>query len=100
MFSLLFAPACVLYEEKCPDCREMVEVCDGIDNDDNGVIDDGFSDVDGDGVAVCIDTESCDGVDNTGEGLIDEGFGDIDGDQTPDCLDTSCELTVTELAGP
>ena len=59
MFSLLFAPACVLYEEKCPDCREMVEVCDGIDNDDNGVIDDGFSDVDGDGVADCIDTESC-----------------------------------------
>ena len=98
MFALLFAPACVLYEEKCPDCREMVEVCDGLDNDGNGITDDGFGDVDGDGIADCVDAESCDGVDNTGEGLIDEGFDDVDGDTTPDCLDSACELTVTELS--
>jgi len=35
------------------------EVCDGEDNDNDGEIDEGYWDVDGDGVADCVDTE-CD----------------------------------------
>lgn len=69
------------------------EVCDGFDNDNNGLIDD--MDQDGDGQTVCEgdcdDTnedvysgrlESCyDGVDNNCDGLIDDdGQGDGDGD--------------------
>lgn len=60
------------------------EACDGIDQNCNGVIDEGFTDTDGDGTADCVDTEECDGVDNNGDGVIDEGF-DIDGDGVPDC---------------
>lgn len=98
MLFILFSFQCVLYEEKCQECRASDEVCDGIDNDLNGVIDDGFSDVDGDEVADCIDVESCDGVDNTGDGIVDEGFGDVDLDGIPDCLDLSCDLDESPQA--
>ena len=90
------------------------EICDGIDNDNDGLIDEGFADTDGDGVADCIDNcintynpnqidvdengigdicespqleDYCDGVDNDGDGLIDEGFFDTDGDGVADCID-------------
>ncbi len=62
------------------------EECDGIDNNCNGVIDEGISDVDGDGTADCLDIEECDGRDNDGDGTVDEGFADDDHDGTPDCL--------------
>ncbi|WMI65044.1 T9SS type A sorting domain-containing protein [Aestuariibaculum sp. YM273] len=64
------------------------EVCDGVDNDSDGEIDEGFSDTDGDGIADCVDTETCDGVDNDGDGDVDEGFPDTDGDGIADCVDT------------
>ncbi|MFT5680117.1 MAG: hypothetical protein ACI8RZ_001022 [Myxococcota bacterium] len=63
------------------------EVCDGVDDNCNGQIDEGFSDTDTDGIADCTDTEECDGLDNNGDGVADEGFSDSDGDGTPDCLD-------------
>ena len=36
----------------------VLESCDGIDNDGDGLVDEGFSDVDGDGEADCVD-EDC-----------------------------------------
>ncbi len=60
------------------------EVCDGIDNDGDGDIDEGFADTDGDGSADCVDCadndpnvsvasdEICDGIDNDCDGIIDE----------------------------
>ena len=56
------------------------DICDGIDNDCDGVIDNEEPDTDGDGISDCIDTEECDGLDNDGDGFTDEGIGDSDGD--------------------
>ncbi|WP_054851091.1 collagen-binding domain-containing protein [Olleya sp. ITB9] len=99
-----------------PDPTE--EVCDGIDNDNDGLIDEGFEDTDQDGVADCVDNcplianpnqedennngigdvceedtieEVCDGIDNDNDGLIDEGFEDTDQDGVADCVD-NCPL--------
>ena len=76
-------------EGDCDDDNEWIfpgraEDCDGIDDNCNGVIDEGFTDVDDDGIADCVDEEECDGVDNDGDGQIDEGF-DTNGDGIPDC---------------
>jgi subtilisin family serine protease len=38
------------------------EVCDGIDNNMNGQVDEGFPDIDGDGIADCVDLDNCTGV--------------------------------------
>ena len=40
------------------------EVCDGLDNDGDTLVDEGFPDTDNDGIADCVDTETCDGLDN------------------------------------
>ena len=64
------------------------EDCDGIDNNCNGVIDEGLADADSDGTADCQDVEECDGVDNNGDGVTDEGFGDVDGNGVADCVGT------------
>ncbi len=62
------------------------ETCNGLDDNCNGKIDEGFSDSDADGIADCVDEEECDGLDNDGDGLVDEDFSDSDGDGTADCL--------------
>ncbi len=67
------------------ECKPNEEVCDGVDNDGDGDIDEGF-DSDNDGTPDCDDVEECDGLDNDGDGAIDEGF-DSDKDGTPDCDD-------------
>ncbi len=64
-----------------------IEECDGVDNNCNSVVDEGFSNQDGDDLADCVDIEECDGVDNDGDGDIDEGFEDVDGDGEADCVD-------------
>jgi len=64
------------------------EVCDGLDNDHDGDVDEDLSDVDGDGTCDDLDTEECDGVDNDGDGDIDEGLADSDGDGICDAIDT------------
>jgi len=90
------------------------EVCDGLDNDLDLLVDEGFSDTDSDGIADCVDPdddndgvsdldeiaagsdplnaastpEVCDGLDNDLDLLVDEGFPDTDGDGIADCVDT------------
>ena len=90
------------------------EVCDGVDNDLNEGIDEGFTNTDGDGQADCVDSdddndsvsdateiaagsdplnaastpEVCDGVDNDLNEGIDEGFTNTDGDSQADCVDS------------
>jgi hypothetical protein len=88
------------------------EACDGLDNDCNGKVDEGFKDIDGDGVADCVDVDSdedgdpdeqdcapfnpaifsdaeevCDGVDNNCNNQVDEGWPDSDQDGLANCVD-------------
>jgi gliding motility-associated-like protein len=70
-----------------------VEICDGLDNDCDGAIDEGFPDTDGNGIADCVDVEVCDGLDNDGDGAIDEGltttyYADTDNDGFGDVNNT------------
>lgn len=62
------------------------EDCNGVDDNCNGLADEGFSDSDGDSTADCMDVEDCDGLDNDGDAGVDEGFADADGDGVADCV--------------
>jgi len=86
------------------------EVCDSVDNNCDGSIDEGF-DVDGDGVTVCAgdcddadannfpgNVEVCDGVDNTCEGAVDEGF-DVDGDGVTVCAGDCDDADANNFPG-
>jgi MYXO-CTERM domain-containing protein len=97
---------------------DALELCDGLDNDCNSVIDDPFVDSDGDGLPDCLDPdddndtmsdeeeeswdlEDPDGdgtpnsldTDSDGDGIPDavEGDGDTDGDGIPDFLDVDSD---------
>ncbi len=89
------------------------EVCDGLNNDLDGTVDEGFTNTDGDGQANCVDAdddndgfsdtaeaaagtdslnrlsspEVCDGLDNDLDGAVDEGFTNTDGDGQANCVD-------------
>lgn len=56
-----------------------VERCDGIDNNFDGKVDEGFPDANHDGLADCLAKELCNGIDDNGDGQVDEGF-DLDRD--------------------
>ena len=106
-----------LDEEDCDPLNPLIypgadEVCDGIDNNCNDEVDEGFEDSDNDGTADCLDLdgdgdgdpdvtdcapddpeisssaeEVCDGIDNDCDTLVDEGFSDADMDGQADCID-------------
>jgi hypothetical protein len=88
------------------------EVCDGLDNNCNNQVDEGWPDFDQDGLANCIDpdddndgdidetdcapldatmssnsVEICDGIDNNCNNKVDEGYLNYDGDGEADCID-------------
>lgn len=87
---------------KVPDCAPSPEVCDGIDNNCDGKIDEGF-DKDGDGFVSCAVNgrkadcddndpkvnpgapEVCNNIDDNCDGTTDEGF-DKDGDGFYACV--------------
>ncbi|NND77187.1 MAG: hypothetical protein HKN39_03315 [Flavobacteriales bacterium] len=88
--------------EDCDDTDPTVgnfpEVCDGLDNDCDGEIDEDF-DIDNDGFTSCGGDcndlnpvvypgapELCDEIDNNCNGVVDEGL-DSDGDGVADCVD-------------
>ena len=84
------------------------ELCDGIDNDCDGVIPADELDGDGDGVAPCDgdcddgdpnvfpgNVEVCNGIDDNCNGGVDEGWPDLDGDGNPDCTGTCNDGEVT-----
>lgn len=80
-------------EGDCDDANSSIypgvnEECNGDDDNCNGFVDEGYDDIDSDGIADCVDVEECDGIDNNGNGEIDEGFEDGDSDGIADCLDT------------
>lgn len=93
--------------------REITEeVCDGVDNDCDGTVDEGF-DADGDGVRSCDgdcdDTrasvhrgasEACNGVDDDCDGTVDPGCACNEGDERSCGTDLgACSLGVERCVG-
>ncbi|GMV41964.1 MAG: hypothetical protein AMXMBFR64_36800 [Myxococcales bacterium] len=99
--------------EVCAGDLAQVEVCNGLDDDCDGEVDEGSPDLDKDGVADCADLDDdgdgdpdetdcapgdptkgptqpdvCNGEDDDCDGLVDEGHKDTDGDGDADCVDT------------
>jgi hypothetical protein len=114
---------CVAAVETCvPDDASMVEICDGRDNNCDGIVDNG----DPGGGAACTTTmlgvcsaghlhcsmgairciadqvpttEQCDGQDNDCDGMVDNGFACALGSGTTPCT-TSCGSTGTHSCQP
>ena len=86
-----------------------IEICDGIDNNCNGEIDEGLPDADGDGVADCVDVDqdgdNCPDIidaNPTVASVDDDGDGyaaDCDCDDADPTIHVDCEKKVWNIAG-
>ncbi|MBI5192612.1 MAG: DUF1566 domain-containing protein, partial [Nitrospirae bacterium] len=88
-----------------------IEICDGIDNDLNGLIDEGFPDSDSDGQADCVDTDDdndglSDSVETNSGTFIDPNDtgtdplnNDTDGDGLPDGWEVQYGLNPLDSSG-
>ena len=61
--------------------QAAVEICNGVDDDADGLKDEGFADLDNDGQANCVDT------DDDGDNIVDSRDPDDDNDGAPDTTD-------------
>jgi len=80
------------YASYSPEYETEETMCDGLDNDCNGEVDDGFDDVDDDGIANCVDKDN----DNDGS---DDSEDDIVGNETDITIkggDGKAEIEVPE----
>jgi parallel beta-helix repeat protein len=87
---------CVAGVQICSDTTgDDLEQCDGIDNNCDDLIDEGFDDTDGDGIADCVDSDiDNDGIENADDNCpliknIDQTDTDVDGigDACDNCPD-------------
>jgi hypothetical protein len=95
------APDCSNTAVNRPDCTLCAPpsetFCDGIDNNCNGVVDEGLRN--GCGVCGPTATEICDGLDNDCDGVIDEGgvcSGCVPSAEICDGLDNDCDGAIDE----
>jgi hypothetical protein len=85
--------------DTCDSTPGEEEICDGIDNDGDGRVDEGFDDHDGDGRADCVDDDCDVGEHPGGEVPVVEECTGVDPSAVPDPWDVGIEWQWTVSAG-